>query len=612
MEAPADDLGGWRRVLGLPATPSSGLATTTAEPIDDTAMPVTMRGLSLAARVLRSSHCLLGSSGGEEDGDRALTPTWTLLGTLLPWLQQIIPIIYQLAPSQARTLDANRLVKSLYLARPADSRRASSLSPATSQGSSSDDLDAVPLAYDTRRDSRTRQSDRQPHLHANQQRMRDQLHAWIRSMSRWRPTQAACAGFELINGVHDENLTWFAELLLSEYEQLERHQLHRTSRLERLEVRLTNGARGSTSSEDNPVLVLVRMTDSLRLTVALQSLLFTLIEDTLLGPLLEDCQREGRERSESATASKTTAMSLLVERLISLGRLLAACAQKSTGQYDDPVLCFARDLLMERVSEEQVLVVILSLVGSLLRAGPPSLALGLDPLLRAIRLAQGRGKEKGGERRITDIVLRLLLDALLGTDNGEGRVAELPSVASDTRNGSFSSELVLDPGSVELVLGCVVEGFRQWQGELAACCTLLGAESLSSSSSLSPFLSASSPPSTALAPPRLPRKVRPVTAAPEAAQVQRRLRQWFWWQWPAFREVGLALIRYLQGEGHAQTAAAHLLWTLLPPLLPEALREAPDPMLTLLIALLLEEYTPRGGEEPEGEETGEREEERAS
>lgn len=676
--SPRDSLEQWRQVLAplTSVTDAKKLTDVTAH----IAIPVTMKVLFLAARTLRSGHCLLnlspgaGKGEGKLENDESPPPSLCMaLAVVLPWMRHIIPLLYQITPSQGHILDANRLVQFLGLARSLDnSQRTSSPLPALvsgiGQGSSSEDLDAIPLAYDTRRDSRTRHSDRQPHLHANQQRTRDQLHAWLRGVPRWRPAQAASAGFELMAGVHDENLGWFAELLLNEYEQLERHQTQRASRLERLEVRLTNaGAQGGASLGENPIILLVRMVDSLRLTVVLQSLLFSLIEDELLGSVEQD---GGEGASTSAGASTTVNISAgpgtnpspspglhtestvnriidvssLIERLVSLGRLLAACAPPVLGQYDDPVLCFMRDLLIERTNARHQLLMTLPLAGSLLRAGPPSLALGLRPILCLIKqgaLRPSPAKMMGEQRRhpnpkaneggeggdVCTVMLRLLLDALLGdegcneddgtndvgaTDHKEG-VGGSNTLDLSSRSSPFPHaqdellryELILSPNGLEFVLGRLVSDFKQWQGELALCCNGMGAGLSLSATDAS--VTASLPNSNAggstvmgTAPSsRPPRKVRPVTAAPEAAQVQRRLRQWFWWQWPTFRSIGLALIRYLQGEGYSQAAAARLLWALLPPLLPEALREAPTPMLRLVISLLLEEYI-EGDDEREG------------
>lgn len=711
LTRPQNGLERWRQILG-PLTPITRVkeVTDAATPVN---IPVTMKVLFLAAHTLRSCHHLLHISpslgeGADEGGDQGkgenseLPPSslCMALKALLPWMRQIIPLLYQLAPSQAQVLDANCLVQLLGLSRPQnDDSRRTSLSPPVlasgigSLGGSSDDLDAIPLAYDARRDSRTRQSDRQPHLHANQQRTRDQLHAWIRGVSRWRPAQAASAGFELMAGVHDENLGWFAELLLSEYEQLERHQTQRASRLERLEVRLTtNGAQGSVSLGENPVILLVRMVDSLRLTVVLQSLLFSLIEDELLGSLEQDGGGEGASTKVKVNvnvnvninagsganpnlhiepiANRIIDVSSLVERLMALGRLLATCVPPVIGQYDDPVLCFMRDLLIGRANARHQLIVTLPLAGSLLRAGPPSLSRGLRPVLQMIRrrerarissvralrqekgmntreghrpnpkVSEGEGGSDGGGNSSYTIMLRLLLEALLegadededdnNDDNAHGtihahvndadatHVGEEDSVAGDSlgdwspRSASLEeaqdallrNELILNPHGLEFVLGRIISDFKRWQGELALCCSGMAVGlPLSAINASGP---ASSPSSSALniqaggsamgaAPSsssstRPPRKVRPVTAAPEAAQVQRRLRQWFWWQWSTFRNLGLALLRYLQGEGYSQAAAARLLWSLLPPLLPEALRQAPEPMLRLVISLLLEEY----------------------
>ncbi|PJF17504.1 hypothetical protein PSACC_02681 [Paramicrosporidium saccamoebae] len=482
---------------------------------------ISLVGLNGMVRCLRSSQQFMESSLEQglsllkEPGSFELLE---LLAIVCAVLKKYSLVLFRLAPSQALVLRENHLFRfcadaELFSRHSLSWARQGSLADNESSDSS---LDAVPLAYLDRRDSRNT-CDHQL-LHANQQKLRDHLLNWIR-LHCYAPDGARLAS-EATRMLHGDNFGWFAELLLHEYEQLANRP-----RLAKLEERLTKGG-------DNPVLLFVTWSDSYRLTIALQQVIFTLIE-TIMAPIIDGTTRAEPKFSNS------------VIRLTALGRLLAVCTSKQVGRYEDPVLCFVRDSILEAWSGGYLLTVL-----------PWALTWLRDSC--------------HGMAAVTELsklhfdhpAIKLLLDAF--------PMDETDFVLPKRQSTNSALTIPLD-GEYELcgmerILSNVIPEFK----------TLLSEISLIN---ITP-----TPIQVALPPAKPPRKVRPTPSSSPSA-LQKKLRQWLWWQYPTLREVGEVLGRHL--EGRPLPECVNVIWSVVPPLLPPPLNEH-ERMRDLVIALFLE------------------------
>lgn len=503
---------------------------------------MSIKGLDGIARCLRATQTVLECD--LQEGLAVIKESHSLLSSL-SILRRVITkharSIFQLVPSQASLLQSNHFfrccteeaIPEMFSASSLEWARQSSLGGDSGGGS---DLDAVPLAYDERRDSRNH-ADHQT-LHANQQKLRDRLLDWIRQhcYSPDGPRMAA----EIVRSVYDANFDWFARVLLHEYEQLSGRD---RSRLAKLEERLT-------SRGDNPISLFVSSADSHRLVVALQEVLFDSI-DELARSLID-----GTGRQEPKCSSTLI-------RLVALGRLLTTCTSRQVGRYEDPVLCFVRDSIHEAWIEGHLLAV---LPWALLWHRE-SQCQGLTSIILTLR----------GVRPNCCVPVRLLLDAFSMEEE----------VSVDTSTGVFSlssprpAEGVLGVSldqdasvvGIERILFAVLPEFKAWLSQMSLINT--------------PLFITASPEQLPLPPPtvtRTLRKVRPITE-PSPSAIQRKLRQWLWWQHPTLKELLDVLVKHLQERPSEEIAP--LLWRVIPPLLPASLQDSPR-MELLVIALVME------------------------
>lgn len=479
-----------------------------------------------------------------------------------------------------------------------EARRSSLLSTATAQSgdSSGSDLDAVPIAYHDRRDSRN--SAHHQVSHANQQKLRDALLDWIRSgswSSRATRPEAALRAWQLIAMVHEDNFSWFAKTLLHEYEQLERRSpatvgrdcregvvtatatavtpmAGAKSRLERLEERLTR----TPAAADNPIVLLVSSANSFVLIEALRNVLFDTIDRTV-API-----SDGSVRSEPRLSAE-------IIRMAQLGRLLAACSCPLIGRYEDPVLCFVRDTLLEAHREGCLLAVLPLLIGWLRHA--PQHEAGIAGLVGRLRTAIGGGRCAS----TTQAVLRLLLEAV-PTGGGDSSAAVACPSLPDPPSRSFGSRLDEDASLDGLLFERILAHVRpDWR-----------AATLEFSQIFSPLRSPATSPTIeqvagSLAALRLGkqpesrRKIRPIqTDAAETGPsasgnliLQRKLRQWFWWQHPGLKELCDALRKYLLAESLEPGEVVRILWGVLPALIPPSLMGSRR-MQELVICMIME------------------------
>lgn len=522
--------------------------------------------------------------------------------------------LMRLFPSQFAALQKNELMircssKAIDDALVEEVRRSSMLG-STSEGSS--ELDAVPLAYSDRRDSRNTGAHQL--LHANQQKLRDRVHDWIRQRASMGESVALRLAHEILWMIHPENFSWLSEVLLNEFEQLERQKAsHRIvgegwgsamgrSKLERLEERLTKVSLNVSGAvdESNAIISFVSLVDSARLTQALQSVLFERIE-ALMRPIVD-----GTNRMEPRFSSD-------VQRLAGLGRLLAAVSARIVGRYEDPVLCFCREALQDAEADGSLLVTLPWLL-AWLRECPLHVPV-MQGLLLALhrRLATScRTQDPHHANRIALLVLLSAFKPLYSspleseaTVEGEGEAE-----GGGGGGGRSTGETLYSAGSVfgkrldeddsllglERILSHCVPEYRQLIVDFSLVSSPLGG---------SPSLAMTN---VSLAPSILPtsgshvrphRKVRPINESglgaaipPSQSQVQKRLRQWFWWQHPVLKELLMdTLPRYLAaGETSSLEEVATRLWTCVPRLLPPALRGGHGKMEELVIALILEGF----------------------
>jgi hypothetical protein len=477
-------------------------------------------------------------------------------------LKRNAEIIFRLAPSQIEVLEGNHLFRIVGVEgvggilkdpiKAIDWARRSSILPPSDSDS---DLDAVPLAYNDRRDSRN-YADHQL-LHANQQKLRDLLLDWIRRC--WLPSQrvdAQRAALDIIRLVMIDNFGWFAEVLVKEFEQLERARVVKggRDRLQRLEERLTGGIVG-----ENAVLLFISFVDSFRLTTALQIVLFETI-DSLMRPIIDGTNREEPRFSNDLI------------RLASLGRMLGGCTGRIVGRYEDPVLCFVRDSIRE--NPKSLLCVLPWVIVWIRECNSESVTDGLVGLL-----VSQRSLKDGANM----VAIRLLLDSVIPADkdsilheteiNGNSRREE-----STTTALLFGTPLDEDLISMERTLSFVLTDFKSFITELSQVNAPFNPPIVNDAKRVTQITPIPTPTLN-----KPPRKVRPTSE--NGAAMQRKLRHWFWWQHPLLKELCDLLARYIVAEGMDIDEAAKLLWLVIPPLLPKSLTLQ---MAELVISLVLE------------------------
>lgn len=545
------------------------------------------------AKLLRGSHHILQCNGEVGfDMCRQNPCLMEFLACAQRLCERHLSPLIRLFSSQYSTFQSNELIRICSTKGTdalVDNLRKSSLLGG-SEGSS--DLDAVPLAYNDRRDSRNTGAHQL--VHANQQKLRDRIHEWIRQWATMGASAANRTANEVLLMVHPENFFWLSEVLLNEFEQLERQKSNRDykedefkaigrSKLERLEDRITKLTLKSAGldDEENAVISFISFVDSARLCQALQSLLFDRIEG-LMHPIID-----GTNRMEPRFSSD-------IQRLAGLGRLLTAMSTQVVGRYEDPVLCFCREALLEAETHGYMLAT-LPWILTWLRGCPIHI-----PAMQRLLLSVQRRLEATMSAQETlcanQIALLLLFNAFrplfvdIQSEKWEELYAEKGHPTDVPNQAVFGNKVDEDESllGLERILSHCIPEYRLLVSEIALICTPLN----NSGTMVSPTTFPSVSCATQVKPPR---KVRPITeSAPGALntgqnQIQKRLRQWFWWQYPILKELLLdTLPRYLaSGEKLSLKDASRRLWMFVPSILPPALRGNRQ-MEELVISLVLE------------------------
>ena len=504
--------------------------------------------------------------------------------------------IFKLAESSAHVLNANRLF-SLINTTPSRiveemSRKSSIAALESDSGDSADGMDAIPLAYDEQRDSRggKRQNNGERGsslLHSNQQRIRDLLHSWIRghphidnsvcntsnhnygynhsyNPKSTRNSNRSLDCHEIVALVQEKNFPWFAELLIREYEQLERHS--KSSKLERLEERLTKAV---SYSSDNAVLKFIQRCDSFKLNLTMQQMLFGLV-GRILQPIID-----GNRRAEPYFSSS-------ILRIYNLGRLFGHLTFEVAGLYEDPILCFMRDSMAE-AHQGAYLLAVLPMIVAWIRTCRNT---ALDEIISSLRDSYHRLKDANS------MAISILLESIPTKSANPSAVGSTPMDAGAAPDNAFTTPLDRDQSicGLEAILSRCVPDFKVWIMELRNINVPVKEVPFDGSATTASVQNA------VATPPR--RKIRPIIAeaCTDGELIQKKLRQWFWWQYPSFREYSYALVEYIKGEGHKGSGAIDILWKVIPPLLPEALQARSGRMAEIVICLLLERLEEEKGE----------------
>jgi hypothetical protein len=233
-----------------------------------------------------------------------------------------------------------------------------------------------------------------------------------------------------------------------------------------------------------------------------------------------------------------------------LGRLLAVCTSKQMGRYEDPVLCFVRDSILEAWSGGYLLTVL------------PWALTWLRDCCHGMPVVTELSKKS-----FKHSAIRLLLDAFPMDETGD---FTLPNRHSTNSALTVPLDEEYELCGVERILSNVLPEFKTLISEISLINT------------------APTPIQVALPPTKPPRKVRPTPSSSPSA-LQKKLRQWLWWQYPTLREVGEVLGRHL--EGRPLPECVNVIWSVVPPLLPPPLNEY-GRMRDLVIALFLEFVQP--------------------
>lgn len=504
--------------------------------------------------------------------------------------------ILKIAVSHLSALEQNHLFRKMF-SEPIIELKCELLRRSTVTGESEEslDLDAVPLAYNDRRDSRNRTDRRDSQgfadgrippsrsdgqlLHANQQKIRDLFLNWVRLFAHSSPagannsrglSETCSTSLEILRQLHIGNYRWFAEIVAHEYEQLEHKTYHQStsskSKLEKLEERLTR-----LSVSGNPVVTFLEAVDSHLLATELQDMLVDRL-GLLMQPIVD-----GTNRQEPRCSADMI-------RMVVLGKLLAVVSPKECSRLINPVVSFVRSSLLDAFAGGHLLAVCPWVTAW--RSEAPDRD-EIDALLLAVY-------ERMPGKSPAVAALKMMLESAVipSAKQSERPPPELPNPPAETSNLGPLFAVPLDQDTellgLERVLKYCVPEFRIWLLELSQI-----------NMPLQGGLTARSPVvSTGTAQPvvsRPLRKLRPTTTTTDVetaeSLLQRKLRQWFWWQHPGLRELSDAIIRYLQAELVEVEEAAGILWKVVPPLLPGSMLGSRQ-MSAFVICLMLEQIQP--------------------
>jgi hypothetical protein len=340
-----------------------------------------------------------------------------------------------------------------------------------------------------------------------------------------------------------ENYEWFADLLIFHYEQIRKRQpAGDLDRLEKLEERLTK-ASGSlkpqtklSSIESNIVAQIIDLTDSHRLHVHLSRRIWKLLH------LSEMAMINGKRNNASEEVHKMC-------HLAKLAAFLDSSGDEFRGD-------FSESLLEAYVNGH--LCIRLPWILAYLREIPSVIAAASYPLLNSFR----RSNLFAANSRI-GLYVYILIDSFLSKLPSEERqnigTVELPEKPifqdiPEPMNSCIDSDFNFD-----------IDLFVQNEcSSYAMLFTILRNTTVfDTNSSPTKVLSVGS-----LEEPKQPtRKIRPITIKPLSKQnqtdavnivtkkeeTQAKLRNWYWWQWPDFKEITDSLLHYALSHASVST-----------------------------------------------------------
>lgn len=420
------------------------------------------------------------------------------------------------------------------------------------------------IAYADRRDSRNFSS--HSHLHANQQKIRDAFLEIVRltapdfapspflfpsKSSKYQNSYNIDLVFkskELLSKLMWENYEWFADLLIFHYEQIRKRQpVGDLDRLEKLEERLTK-ASGSlkpqtklSSIESNIVAQIIDSTDSHRLHVHLSRRIWKLMH------LSELTMINGKRNNASEEIHKMC-------HLAKLAAFLDSSGDEFRGDFSEPLLeAYVNGHLCIR----------LTWILAYLREIPSVIAAASYPVLNSFR----QSNLFVGNPRV-GLYIYILIDAFLSKLPSEERqnigIVELPEKPifqdiSEPMNSCIDSDINFD---IDLFV----------QNECPSYAMLFSilrnTKVFDMNSSPTKVLAVGS-----LEEPKQPtRKIRPITIQPlskenqpdtvsnvkKKEETQAKLRSWYWWQWPDFKEITDSLLRYAISHASVSTKVVSL------------------------------------------------------
>lgn len=476
-------------------------------------------------------------------------------------------------------------------------------------------FDPIPLPYSDRRDSSSQSLNKQfknmnvsfHQLHANQQKLRDLLSTWIRdalsssnsssslstssSSFKGLPNRRASSNgsistsnsgsssstihtatlnsninlleynaLVITNLIKPANNRWFAQLLLQEYLQLEKQSTLKDTKLAMLEERLINS---TSTKERNPIIVFIKTSPNYSLVVEFQQLVREAIFSSWMKAF------DGYQASILHPRFSSPPSDLFTEIHFSylLSKLLAPLSPPPA-RGEDAFIGSFNTFLKEKITSSSsflipiVLPVIVQWLSDLEGSHGNSLLSTLKNHLRAsdssLNLVLSLLQKLIFNLKIENVTINTSLDS------------EDSFTTTTATNTLFHLPVFKDKFYIEWILGL---SRVDYMGDLKKtfCTTTSTTTSTTNSSRL-------------IRPIPIETKDRNI----EKIGIQKKLRQWFWWQHPELRDLCQGILKYLQAADHLEVGEVKiLLQKVIPHLLPETLSSQTDFVILLLLEQML-------------------------
>lgn len=485
-------------------------------------------------------------------------------------------------------------------------------------------FDPIPLPYSDRRDSSSQNLNKQfknmnvsfHQLHANQQKLRDLLSTWIRdalssSSSSSLQTSSSFKGLPnrrassngsistsngggggggnmatlnsninlleynalvITNLIKPANNRWFAQLLLQEYLQLEKQSTLKDTKLAMLEERLINS---TSTKERNPIIVFIKTSPNYSLVVEFQQLVREAIFSSWMKAF------DGYQASILHPRFSSPPSNLFTEIHFSylLSKLLAPLSPPPA-RGDDAFIGSFNTFLKEKITSSSsflipiVLPVIVQWLSDLEGSHGSSLLSTLKNHLKAsdssLNLVLSLLQKLIFNLKIENVTINTCLDS------ANSFTTTTTTTTATATNTLFHLRVFKDKFYIEWILGL---SRVDYMGDLKKTfCTSSSTTTTTTSSSTTTNSS---------------RLIRPIAIETkdrniEKIGIQKKLRQWFWWQHPELRDLCQGILKYLQAADHLEVGEVKiLLQKVIPHLLPETLSSQTDFVIILLLEQML-------------------------